>query len=347
MNPLTTAPQTDPTLLLRYRDRQYAADLLGVAILRFNLFTWLDGRSEVETAEILRQFDVHRRPTEVLLTLCRSMGLMESDASLQRHRLTQLGREHLVDGSPWSLKPYYQSLESSSILQDHLKVLKTGRPGNWQAQSDGNDWHESMRDPEFASRFTAMMNCRGLSFGQALAKKLGPELKQRKHVLDVGGGSGIYSATLVATHDHLHATVLEQAPVDQLVEKEVVRHGLQSRISVASGDMFDCDWPQEVDVVLMSNLLHDWDLPQIDQLLQRADETLPAGGLLVVHQALLDDDLAGPLPAAEYSCLLMNITQGRCYSRKEIADLLVPRGYQIGECQETLADRRFFTATKR
>jgi 16S rRNA G1207 methylase RsmC len=47
-----------------------------------------------------------------------------------------------------------------------------------------------------------------------LAKKLTPLLGGRSHVLDVGGGSGIYSSTLLAAHPALRATVLEQAPVD-------------------------------------------------------------------------------------------------------------------------------------
>ena len=345
-HPLTDAPTSEPTLLLRYRDRQYAADLIAAALLEFDLFTWIDSCGEVTTAEVLQNFAIHPRPTDVLLTLCRSMDLIETSAG-DTHRLTTTGREHLVRTSPWFLGPYYMPIADSAILKDHLKVLRTGKPAHWQAKSDGGDWHASMLDPAFARGFTDMMNCRGLSFGQALAKSLTDDLATRHHVLDVGGGSGIYSTTMVAAHSHLKATVLEQSPVDNLVRGEIAKHGLSDRVDVVSGDFFTCDWPRDVDVVLLSNVLHDWDFPEVGVLLKSAAMTLSPGGLLVIHEAFINDDKTGPLPVAEYSALLANITQGKCYTAKEYADLLTPLGFDVGPYRDTIADRGYMTAVRK
>lgn len=344
-DPLTTAPKTQPTLLLRYRDRQYAADLIAAAILEFDLFSWIDSRGEVKTEDVLQAFEIQPRPTDVLLTLCRSMDLIETTGA-DAHRLTTTAREHLVASSPWFLGPYYQPIVHSAILADHLKVLRTGKPANWQAKSDGGDWHASMLDPVFARGFTDMMNCRGLSFGQALATSLTDELKSRRRVLDVGGGSGIYSTTMVAAHPHLKATVLEQPPVDALVRGEIAKHGLSDRVDVASGDFFKDAWPSDVDVVLLSNVLHDWDVPEVTVLLQSAAKTLAPGGLLVIHEAFINDDKTGPLPVAEYSALLANITQGKCYSAKEYTDILKPLGFEVGDYHDTIADRGYMTAVR-
>lgn len=343
---LTTPPQHEPTLLLRYRDRQYAADLIAAAILEFDLFTWLGNNPETSTTDLLTHFEIAARPGDVLLTLCRAMGLISTNA-MDQHRLTPMAGEHVVASSPWFLGPYYKPIANSPILKDHLKVLKTGRPANWQAQDDGSDWHASMLDPTFASDFTDMMNCRGLSFGQALAADLTEPLASRKHVLDVGGGSGIYSSTLVAKHDHLRATVLEQPPVDTLVKGEIERHGLCERVDVVSADMFSDDWPTGADVVLLSNVLHDWDFPEVIALLEKSAEALPSDGLLVIHEAFINDNKTGPLPVAEYSALLANITQGKCYSAKEYGDLLTPMGFDVGPYKDTISDRGYMTAVKR
>ena len=299
----------------------------------------------MDTDSLLRRFEIAARPGDVLLTLCRSMDLIESDAE-GGHRLTMTGREHLVSTSPWFLGPYYQPIADSPILKDHLKVLRTGKPANWQAKGDGNDWHTSMLDPNFAKGFTDMMNCRGLSFGQALAKPLTPLLKNYKHLLDVGGGSGIYSSTIVAACPHIKATVFEQPPVDEIVRGEIERHDLADRIDVISGDMFADPWPSDVDVVLLSNVLHDWDFPEVKTLLEKAAETLPSSGMLVIHDAFINDDKTGPLPVAEYSALLANITQGKCYSAKEYGDILESLGFEIDPYQDTIADRGFMTAVK-
>lgn len=332
------------------RDRQYAADMIAVALLEFDLFSWLDQRGRASTAEICETFDIAARPTDVMLTLCRAGGLICSRGDVNTmeavHALTSNGREHMVASSPWFLGPYYKPIQGSPIYADHLKVLRSGRPANWQAQSDGDDWHESMMDPDFAKDFTAIMNCRGLSFATALADQVAPQMSERRHVLDVGGGSGVYCAALVAANQQLRGTVLEQAPVDAIARSEIEQHGLSNRIAIHSGDMFVDDWPT-ADVVLLSNVLHDWDLPQVRQLCQAAADTLPDGGLLIVHEAFLHDDKTGPLPVAEYSVLLANITQGKCYSVAEYAGVLDSCGFEVQAYRDTIADRGYFTAIRR
>jgi 2-polyprenyl-3-methyl-5-hydroxy-6-metoxy-1,4-benzoquinol methylase len=343
-HPLAILPVTDPAQILRLRDRQYGAELIAAALMHFDFFSWLGHNDGVTDEDICKHFDFAARPTDVLLTLCRANGFLTTD-SAGRHHLAQLGREHLVKGSPWYLGPYYAPIQDTPIVLGFLKVLRTGKPANWQAKTDAKDWHESMLDEEFARSFTDLMNSRGMIFGQYLAQAVTPLLAGRRHLLDVGGGSGIYSATMVAAHSDLSATVLEQSPVDVIVQKEIAKHGLSERVQVASGDMFKVAWP-ETDIVLLSNVLHDWDVPEMRALLVKAAETLPVGGLLIIHDAFINDDKTGPHPVAEYSALLMNITQGKCYSAAEYGAVLHELGFAVGPYQDTIADRGFMTAVK-
>ena len=165
-------------------------------------------------------------------------------------------------------------------------------------------------------------------------------------MLDVGGGSGIYSATMVARHPQLRATVLEQPPVDQIARQEIAAHDLQDRIAVHSSDMFAESWPQGFDTVLLSNVLHDWDLPEARQLVKRAADALPVDGLLIIHGAIINGEKTGPLPVAEYSALLMNITQGKCYSVAEYEQMLRPCGFEMAPYKATIGDRGYVTALK-
>jgi SAM-dependent methyltransferase len=342
---LTTLPVTDPAAILRYRDRQYAAELIATALLHFDFFSWLHENDGATEKEICTHFGFAARPADVLLTLCRANGFISADASHGLH-LTQLAREHLVVGSPWFLGAYYAPIKNTPIVQDYVKVLHSGKPAHWQAQSDAGDWHESMLDESFAKDFTELMNCRGIAFGQVLAKKLTPLLGGRSHVLDVGGGSGIYSSTLLAAHPVLRATVLEQAPVDAITRNEIARHGLTDRVHVIRCDMFADPWPT-TDILLLSNLLHDWDFPEVRRLLEKSSQALEPGGLLVIHEAFLHNDKTGPLPVAEYSALLMSITQGKCYTPDEYGSILEELGFTVGAYQDTIADRGFMTAVKK
>ena len=94
------------------------------------------------------------------------------------------------------------------------------------------------------------------------------------------------------------------------------------------------------------NVLHDWDVPIVRQLLASSAAALPPGGLLVVHDAHLNDEKTGPLPVAAFSCLLMHSTEGRCYARAEMRDLLLEVGFKDVGFRETLADRSVVFATK-
>jgi len=48
---------------------------------------------------------------------------------------------------------------------------------------------------------------------------------------------------------------------------------------------------------------------------------------LLVHDAHINSDKTGPLHVAEYSALLMNITEGRCYSISEIRRWMADAGF--------------------
>src|SRR6185369_13699051 len=89
---LTAQPSTDPTSVYRYRDGLYAVDLLTAAIIEFDFFTWLNANPS-DLAAICRHFGIAPRPTDVMLTLFASMGLLARQGD-GRVTLTTLGREH-------------------------------------------------------------------------------------------------------------------------------------------------------------------------------------------------------------------------------------------------------------
>ena len=338
---LTAAPTTDPLRIYRYRDGLYAVDLLTAALVHLDFFSWL-GVRPAPKAEICAHFQIAERPADVMLTLFAANGFVQ--CSEEVFSLTDVAREHLCKESHWNLAPYYDSLHNRPIAKDFLEVLRTDRPAGWSGDKAASDWHKAMEDEAFARRFTAAMDCRGVYFAQALAKKL--DLSQRSRLLDIGGGSGIYACSLVAHHPHLRAAVLDQAPVDRIAQKLIAERGQSQRVEVIAGDMF-AGLPGEFDAHLFSNVLHDWGISEVRALLAASHAALPSGGLLVIHDAFINADKTGPLHVAEYSCLLMHSTQGKCYSTAEYAALLDEAGFDPGSCHDTVAARGFMTAARR
>jgi hypothetical protein len=146
-------------------------------------------------------------------------------------------------------------------------------------------------------------------------------------LLDIAGGSGVYACSLCARFPELRATVLDKEPVDRIAAKAIRERGFED-LEVIARDMLTGRLPAGFDVHLYSNVLHDWDVVLVRKLLQSSAATLEPGGWLIVHDTFLNADKTGPLHVAEYSVLLMHVTQGRCYSEREITDWAVEAGFR-------------------
>ena len=339
---LTLAPATDPTRIYRYRDGLYAVDLITAAVVELDFFSWLAAHPS-SFADICAHFDLRPRPADVMLTLFRANGFVDLDR--MTYRVTDLAREHLTTGSPWNLSPYYGSLKDRPVAQDFLRVLRSGKPAHWSSQPDALDWHAGMETDAFARTFTAAMDCRGRYLAQSLATRV--DLTSRQLVLDIGGGSGIYACALAARHPHLTATVMEQEPVDAIARTLIAERGFANRVQVVTGNFLTDAFPEGADVHLFSNVLHDWDMPEVAHLLEASFHTLAVGGLLVIHEAFINAAKTGPLPVAEYSALLMHATQGKCYATSEYEVLLTDAGFEAFTYADTVADRGVMTALKK
>jgi len=338
---LTAQPETDPTPIYRCRDGLYATDLLATALVWLDFFTWLNEHPSNHAA-ICHAFDIQERPTDVMLTLFVAMGFLKRDGGI--FSLTGLAREHLVRTSPWFIGPYYASLKERPVCRDLLNVLRSDKPANWGSLNSEKEWARAMEDEAFASQFTAAMDCRGVYLGQGVAKTL--DLQNRRSLLDIAGGSGIYACSLVAHYPHLSATVFEKPPVDRVAIKAIAARGFSDRVAVVAGDMFAGALPNGFDVHLISNVLHDWDVPVVKKSLAASFRALSPGGLLVIHDAHLNADKSGPLHVAEYSVMLMHSTEGRCYSTAEMEDYLGQVGFVDPRFRPTLAGRSIISATK-
>lgn len=338
---LEREPITDPTEIYRTRDGIYASDLLVAGVCWLDFFTWLAAHP-TDLDGICRGLGLKPRPADVMLTLFSAMKLVRGERGV--FHVTDTANEHLVRSSPYFVGPYLAALKDRTVCTDLLAVLRTGAPASWCSVPDADAWATRMMDEGFAREFTAAMDARAAFLAPALARRL--DLRGYHHLLDVAGGSGIYACALVAAHPHLRATVFEKPPVDGVARRLIGERGYADRVSVIGGDMFNDPLPTGCDVHLWSNVLHDWDVPDVKRLLERSLAALPPGGMVLVHDAHLDATKSGPLAVATYSVLLMHSTEGRCYSVAEMDSFLQEHGCADIRCVPTVADRSVVMATK-
>jgi 3-hydroxy-5-methyl-1-naphthoate 3-O-methyltransferase len=340
----------DPTALYRVRDGVYAADLLIAAVAEIDLFSWLAAHGPVCAADLRAGLGLAERPTDVLLTYCAALGLVDRDTNADdRTELTDLGRRHLVSGSPFDLRAYYGSLAERPAVRELVHVLRSDTQVAWASAQAGSgdhepDWSGRLADPSFAERITAAMDARGAFLAPALADAIA-DLPMTA-LLDVAGSSGVYSAAVVAGRPGVRAAVFERPPVDVAARTLLHARGLSERIDVITGDMFAHGLPAGFDAHLFSHVLHDWDEPRVERLLAASFAALPPGGRLIDHDTHVDADKRGPLAVAEYSVLLMHSTPGKCWSVGELTELALRVGFVDVEHRPTAGDRGVLLARK-
>src|SRR5262249_43465170 len=142
-------------------------------------------------------------------------------------------------------------------------------------------------DPVRLRGFLSAMSGVSAGAARAIAEKF--PWKDYETFVDVGAAQGMVPVTLAHAHPHLTGAGFDLPAVKPIFEEFVARHGLSDRISFHAGDFFD-DRLVQADVIIMGHILHDWDLAQKRQLLKRACDSLPAGGALIVYDAIIDDE---------------------------------------------------------
>jgi O-methyltransferase domain/Dimerisation domain len=165
------------------------------------------------------------------------------------------------------------------------EALRTGQPQN-EAKRGENFFTALYADPGRLAGFLQAMTSLSRGTAQALAQKF-PWAHYRTFV-DVGTAQGGLPVQVAMAHRHLSGGGFDLPPVRPFFEQYVAAHSLTDRLQFCAGDFFQDALPP-ADVLIMGLILHDWNLAEKRLLLRKAYEALPAGGALIVYEALIDD----------------------------------------------------------
>ena len=332
-NDLLLAPSHDPTPIFDLARSSYATELLAVAVAHFNVFEVL-WRGAMPFDALREQLGLADRAATVLVVALRAMGLIvpAQDGS-GRLDLSPSAREHLVPGGPFYIGEYLGLGAQNAGVRELVQRLRTNRPAFDKANETGasgtaytfREGTESAMDHEAsARRLTLALAGRAKNVAPLLARNY--PLPDATRLLDAGGGTGIYSLALLRANPGLRAVVWDRAEVLKVAREFAECAGLADRVDLVPGDMFADPLPIGCDVILLSNILHDWDVPECRKLVGRCAAALPRGGRLLIHDVFLNDEMDGPLPIALYSAGLFAITEGRAYSAAEYRAFLTEAG---------------------
>ena len=322
-------PETNPTSIFEYFRGNYGTELLTAAVAHFDVFGRL-AKQPRTLAELQLELRLAERPAIVLTTALRAMQLLEKNTAGQ-FELTAIAAEHLVRGQEFDVGSYLSLAATSPGVMEMVERLRTNRPAGLSGDEAGaafiyrDGMKSAMEQTQLAAHFTLALSGRAKNVAPMMATQI--PLQNATTLLDVGGGTGIYSIAFLRANPQLRAIVFDRPEVLKTAEVFVADYGVAARVQLQSGDMFADPLPH-ADVILLSNILHDWDVTECQTLIHRCAAALNPCGRLIIHDVLLNDELDGPLPIALYSAALFTLTEGRAYSASEYNGWLRNAGLQ-------------------
>ncbi len=261
-------------------------------------------REPKTSAEVAAQCGTHAGMTEKLLIACCALGVVQRDGDC--FALTPLARDMLLPESPRSIGGVLNHGENLWWTWTGLPdLVRTGQRESTPKAPEpfASHWHENW--------IWAMHGIGANGVAQWLARQL--DLSDRRTLLDVAGGPGTYSIALCQRFPQLRATVWDLPQTIAIAEQVVKRFGMEDRIALQKGDWNEDEFGEGYDCLLMGNILHGAG-SQADMKLAKASRALQPGGLLIVHDFLLNNDRSGPLPAALFNLNVGTYTIGEMLS---------------------------------
>jgi SAM-dependent methyltransferase len=282
------------------------------AALRLDVFTVL-GEGSRRAAAVAETIGADPRATETLLNALTAMGLIIKRGETFSN--TPESRTFLVKGAP----EYVGFL----ILHHHHLVPAWSRLSD--AVQGGKPVRKKRRSKREIESFLMGMFNQAMAIAPNLALTI--DLSERRHLLDLGGGPGTYAVHFCLANPGLEATVMDLSSTRPYALKTIERFGLGGRIRFKAGNGLKDDLGGPYDAAWLSHLLHSLGPEECREVIKKVVSALTPGGILFIHDFILDNTLASPLFPALFSLnMLVNTEAGRAYPEKDIRDMLSEAG---------------------
>lgn len=301
--------QWDAEQLIQFSGNYWGSFALHAAV-KLDVFTAI-GDKELSGKEIARALNAEPRAMSMLLNAITALGLLKKNTD--QYSNTPVSRKFLSKDSEdyvGYIIMHHHNLADSWARLD--LAVKTGEPTRTRT-SFGD---ETVRKNFLMGMFNLAMN---------LAPRLAPhiDLAGRRRLLDLGGGPGTYAIQFCRNNPQLQAAVFDLPTTQSFAEDTIGKFKLSDRIRFISGDFVNDDIPGKYDVVWLSHILHGESPQNCHKILQKALLVLERGGMIIIHEFILNNTMDGPLHPALFSLnMLLGARGGQSYSEGQLMDML-------------------------
>jgi len=284
--------QASPESILQIGSGFWASKIL-LAAVKFQLFTHLAEKKKMSALEIKTTLNLKCTDRNVydfldaltvfgflsregILETAQYSNSLNTDVFLDKKKQSYIGG--LLEMLNNRLYRFWGNLEEG---------LLTGLPQNEVKEGSETLFSELYKVPERLKEFIYAMS--GAQMGNFIAFAQKFDFSKYKTLTDAGGSSGLLSLMVAKHQPHMTCTSFDLPPVEPIANEIINQFQLGDRVKTKNGDFFKDQLPN-ADIVVMGNILHDWDEEKKIQLMKKAYEAIPSGGAFVAIENVIDDE---------------------------------------------------------
>lgn len=308
-----TVREWNPGELLEISGFFWKTCVLHTAV-KMDVFTVI-GDGELTAVDIARKVDGEVRGIVRLLDALVALELLVKQN--ESYANTDSGRKLLAKDSPGYLghiiMHHHHLLESWSKLD---QAVISGQPQRGRSSYSKEEWRESF-----------LMGMFNLAMG--LAPQIVPviDVSDRQHLLDLGGGPGTYAIHFCLNNENLKASVYDLPTTRPFAERTIRQFKLADRINFMDGNYLEDPVKGQFDVAWLSHILHGEGPEDCRMIIQKTVDALAPGGMIIIHEFILNNSMDGPLFPALFSLnMLLGTESGQSYSEAQLTDMLTAAG---------------------
>jgi 3-hydroxy-5-methyl-1-naphthoate 3-O-methyltransferase len=311
-------PRSPSSALLQMAQAFRQSAILMTAC-ELKVFTYLS-QGPMSAEALAHHSQVPVRGLQRLLNACVVLELLEKED--ERYHNTPIAETFLVQGKSGYMGNFIQAGAEQYEAWGHLtQAIQQDRPMNPHSAED------LPRLPAERIRgYVERLYELGKHNAVAIADRV--DLGEVRQMLDVAGGSGIYSITFAQRQPTLRAVVFDLPPIVPFTQEIIAGHGMQERVTLCPGNYFLDEFAGGNDLVLLSNSLQTEGGTTCRMLLGKVFKALAPGGQLVIHGVMPNPDrVTPPQPALFPLQMLLTFPEGDAHPAEEICTWAAEAGF--------------------
>jgi len=271
-----------PTEMINEMSRQFWNSAVLRACIKLELFGLVESKRALSATDIAAHLGGDERFVNALATAAAALDLLESEDD-DRFTLTPAARQFLLPEAPDYVGNLVLHITNYWSTWGNLDQLvldgRTELPFQNGYSSEADYWRDYM-----AGQHDRAVAGQGHHLAQAV------DLSNHNLLLDLGGGAASYSIALCQANPHLHSIVIDAPEPLAIASPLVAEAGLEDRVTLVEGDLFDGDLPTGADVVLLSGVVLIKSEAECRTLFERAHDALGPSGLMILQDFMRLDD---------------------------------------------------------